>query len=186
MKRARRLTALMATAALLCIAVPLTLTPADATQCPSTNVGGTTIGWIEFDDTRAPLKDVNYPAGGALNPPASAAVAGVSTRHKPLLAKSGTTVVAWHVRYGKGCNGSLNPILKMKSGDSFDVISTSGKRQTFKLSDRAKVKRGKYKPEWFRTTGPRQLSLFTCADPLHGAFHSTTALIAVPVASSSP
>ena len=167
--------------ALVVVAFALVASPAQASRCPSETVGGKTIGWIEFDNVKVPLKSVTYPAGGALDPPASAEVAGVSARHQPLLARQGSTVIAWHVRYGKGCEGALNPLLKKKMGSTFAIVSNEGERQEYRLVDRAKVKRGRYKPEWFRTNGAPQVSLFTCSDLTNGKYRTTTALFAEPI-----
>ena len=167
--------------ALVAVALALGVSPTQAKTCPSDRVGGKTIGWIEFDDVKVPLKSVTYPAGGALDPPASAEVAGVSTRHQPLLARQGSTVIAWHVRYGKGCSGALNPLLNREMGSTFDIVTRNGDRQEYRLVDKEKVKRGRYKPEWFRTNGAPQVSLFTCSDLTDGKFRTTTALFAEPI-----
>jgi hypothetical protein len=167
-------------AVLLAIGMPFA-SPAIAENCPGPSVGGKTIGWVEFDDIQVPLKRFTYPAGGVLDPPGSAAVAGVSARHRPLLSDTGTTVLAWHLRYGQGCNGALNPILKKRVGEKFDIVTLNGNRQTFSIVERADVARGQYLPEWFRTNGPRQVSLFTCSKLRNGRFVNTQALFAVPV-----
>ena len=159
----------------------LTVPVAQASECPSTNVGGKAIGWIEFANSRVPIKQFDYPAGGELDPPASAAVVGASSLHRPLLSKKGTTVLAWHVRYGAGCKGALNPLLKRPIGATFDIVTASGSRQTFKLVDKTTVKRGNYKPEWFRVNGPAQVAMFTCSDLRNGKFNKTSALFAEPV-----
>ncbi len=155
---------------------------AHAASCPPSTVGGKTIGWIEFDDVRVPLKKVNAPAGGELDPPATARAAGVTRQHQPLLARGGTTVIAWHVRYGKGCDGTLNPLLDKPRGSTFDIVTAAGMRETYALRSRTTVPRGAYRPEWFRSNGSPQVALFTCADPRGGKYQKTTALFAEPVA----
>lgn len=152
-----------------------------ASKCFGTDVGGKTIGWIEFDNLRVPLKQFSYPAGGKLDPPASAAVVGVSSRHQPLLAQTGTTVLAWHVRYGQGCSGALNPLLKKSIGSKFEIVAADGTRQAYELVERKSVTRGKYQPEWFRTNGPAQVSLFTCSNLRNGEFENTSVFLAEPV-----
>lgn len=154
---------------------------AHATNCPPSTVGGKTIGWVEFDDVRVPIKKTDYPAGGELDPPASNKVAGMSTRHQGLLSNVGSTVIAWHVRYGKGCNGTLNPILKKSEGDTFDIVTASGDRRTYELVDRETVKRGNYRNDWFRLHGDPQVTLFTCSDLRNGKFERTRVLVGVPV-----
>jgi hypothetical protein len=155
--------------------------PVSAAPCPSPAVGGKAIGWIEFDGIKVPLKRVNAPAGGELVPPATAQAAGVTRQHQPLLASEGTTVIAWHVRYGSGCNGSLNPLLTMPKGSTFDIVTTKGDRQTYALTSKVTIPRGKYRPEWFRSSGDPQVALFTCADPQGEIYQKTTALFAEPI-----
>lgn len=154
---------------------------AQAAKCPPATVGGKTIGWVEFDDVRVPIKKTDYPAGGELDPPASNKVAGMSTRHQGLLSDIGSTVIAWHVRYGKGCNGALNPILKKSEGDTFDIVTSSGERRTYELVDRETVKRGDYRNNWFRLHGDPQVTLFTCSDLRNGKYERTRVLVGVPV-----
>jgi len=154
---------------------------AEAAKCPPASVGGKTIGWVEFDDVRVPIKKTDYPAGGELDPPASNKVAGMSTRHQDLLSEVGSTVIAWHVRYGKGCKGTLNPILKKSAGDTFDIVTRSGERRTYELVDRANVKRGNYQQEWFRLNGDPQVTLFTCSDLREGTYQRTRVLVGTPV-----
>jgi hypothetical protein len=154
---------------------------AQAAPCPSEKVGGAPVGWIEFDGKRVPLKNLNYPAGGALDPPPSAQIGGVSTRHQPLLSSGGTTVIAWHYRFGPGCFGSMNPLVTKRVGSTFDIVSATGKKQTYKIVDRTTVPRGQYQPQWFSTSGAPRLSMFTCSDLRNGEFRKTSAIFAEPV-----
>lgn len=156
--------------------------PAQARECPPASAGGgRTIGWIKFDDVRVPLKEVSYPAGGVLDPPPTNRAAGLSARHRGLLATQGTSVITWHVRFGPGCKGTLNPILRRPVGSRFDIVTAGGVRRTYQLVDRKVVRRGRYQPAWFRTLGPRQVALFTCSDLRNGVYRRTTALFAEPV-----
>lgn len=155
--------------------------PVLASPCPPSAIGGKPIGWIEFDGIKVPLKPVNAPAGGELDPPATAKAAGVTRQHQPLLATEGTTVIAWHVRFGSGCTGSLNPLLAKSKGSTFDIVTARGERQTYTLTDKVTVPRSKYRPEWFRSNGSPQVALFTCADPQGGKYQKTTALFAEPI-----
>lgn len=154
---------------------------AEAARCPSEAVGGSPIGWVEFDGKKVPIKPVTYPAGGTLAPPNSAKVAGLSKRHRPLLAGQGTTVLAWHVRYGQGCYGALNDLLSKPLGSTFTVTKRGGGSRVYQITDRKAVVKGRYRPEWFRIQGSPQLSMFTCSDLRNGKFRKTTALFAVPV-----
>lgn len=173
---------LAAIAALALLAAGFVYAPsAQAAACPSEAVGGSPVGWVEFDGKQVPIKPVTYPAGGTLAPPKSAKVAGVSKRHQPLLSKQGTTVLTWHVRYGQGCNGSLNALLDKPVGSTFTIKKRGGGTQVYQITDQTEVLKGRYQPEWFRTQGSPQLSMFTCSDLRNGKFRKTTALFAVPV-----
>lgn len=171
---------LLAVSLVLC-AVPLALpAQAQAARCPSANVGGRTIGWVELDGDRTPIKSVSYPAGGVLDPPASNQVAGLSARHRSLLATAGTSVLTWHVRYGEGCPGSLNPIMAKPVGSDFSLVDASGRSIRYVISEKVTVPKGDYDPSWFRTNGPRQVTLFTCTDFKRGEYRKTMAIIATP------
>ena len=175
-----------ALAALALLAASLVYAPvAEAGRCPSEAVGGSPVGWVEFDGKKVPIKPVTYPAGGTLAPPKSAKVAGVSRRHRPLLSKQGTTVLTWHVRYGQGCFGSLNALLNKPVGSTFTVTKRGGGSQVYEITDQTTVVKGRYQPEWFRTQGSPQLSMFTCSDLRNGKFRKTTALFAVPISQAS-
>lgn len=90
-------------------------------------------------------------------------------------------MITWHVRFGPGCKGTLNPILRRPVGSRFDIVTAGGVRRTYQLVDRQVVRRGRYQPAWFRTLGPRQVALFTCSDLRNGVYRRTTALFAEPV-----
>lgn len=152
-----------------------------AAHCPDTSVGGKTIGWVKVDGQATPIKEINYPRGGELNPPDSAVVAGISQRHRSLMAQEGTTVLTWHVRFGTGCDGSLNKLLKKPMGYQFRIEKLNGETEAYQLVDRATVPKGKYRASWFRKQGSPQLALFTCTGWRDGAFRNTTALFAEPV-----
>lgn len=166
-------------------AVVLHAPSAEAKSCPSESIGGSPVGWIQVDDTKVPIKAVSYPAGGDLAPPATNKVAGVSTRHRPLLATQGTTVITWHVRYGEGCYGTLNPLLDKPVGSTFTITKKGGASEEYRITGQKTVMKGRYQPEWFRTQGSPQVSLFTCSDLKQGKFRKTTAIFAVPVEADS-
>lgn len=159
-----------------------TSTPAAADSCPSASAGGQAIATIRLDDGAAvPIKSVSYPRGGVLTPPPSNKVAGLSTRHRPLDAAEGTSVIAWHVRYGPGCDGSLNPLLTRSVGQRFSVVMEDGASVDYEVVSRHVVRKGKYRPSWFRQDGPHRLLLATCSDLSGGVFQRTTVLFAEPV-----
>ena len=174
---------------LTCVSIALAgvtagATASQAASCPSAEVGGRAVGWIDVGEGRVPIKRTTYPVGGQFDPPPSHEVVGLSARHQPLLADHGSTVLAWHVRYGKGCNGALNSILGKPVGSTFSLTSTDGARRTFRITERQSVKRGNYRPEWFRTNGTPQMTLFTCSDLRNGSFQRTRVIVAEPVAAS--
>jgi len=149
--------------------------------CPSPNVGGRTVAWVEVDSTRVPVKRVPFTHGDPLHPPATNQAAGLSLGHAPLSAANGTTVLTWHVRFGPGCYGTLNPILKKPVGTTFTVQPVGRESTTYQIVARHEVRKGRYQASWFRQTGPHQLALFTCADLRGGQFRNTAVIIAEPV-----
>lgn len=175
------MTAAAVSAAVIAAFAVVVPSAAAVAACPPASVAGKPIGWIEFAKGRVPITPVHYPAGGVLNPPPTNLAAGVSTRHQPLLAQQGSTVIAWHVRYGVGCDGALNPIVAAGRGGRFTVVLPNGPRQTYVVTEAHTVSRGKYRPEWFRLNGDPQITMLTCSDLRNGTFTKTSALIAVPI-----
>ncbi len=153
-------------------------------RCPGPEVGGPAIGSIRVAGTRVPITAFTYDRGGVMKPPGSNQVAGVSERHRSLDARFGTTVIAWHVRYGEGCDGTLNVLLDLPVGGTFTVRSDTGTAVTYEVTDRVTVDKGDYPRDWFRLDGPRRLALFTCAGLVDGQFTQTTATFARPVTST--
>jgi hypothetical protein len=168
------------------VAVVLTLMPAFnvvaayAAKCPAASVGGPAVGSINAGGLDIPIKPVSYIPGGTLRPPDTAKAVGVSTLNAPLNAKRGTTVLAWHVRYGKGCFGSLNSLLKLPIGATFTVSAQDSAPRKYRITQRIEVPKGRYQEEWFAPDGPHRLALFTCGDLRYEKFHSTIAVFAVP------
>lgn len=175
---------LVAVSMVALLAVGLPAPAVQAASCPSASVGGPAVGWITVGDARVPIKPVTYPAGGELDPPASALVAGVSKRHRPLLASKGTTVLTWHVRYGKGCDGALNGLMTVPLGTTFSVEKADGRTQEYAVTDRVTVPKGAYRPEWFQLEGDPRLALFTCTGLKNGKYTKTMAIFAEPLASA--
>lgn len=177
----RRTLLVAALSAILATANPVvTAMPAAAESCPSASVGGKTIGSVGVNQRTVPVKSITYPAGGVLTPPPSAMVAGASDRHRPLHAQRGSTVIAWHVRYGKDCPGALNPLLKLRPGETFRVTDERGGQKTYQVTEQIRVPRGEYDPQWFQLGGPRRLTFMTCTDLRRGEFRTTAVVIASP------
>ncbi len=172
--------ATMATAVAL-LAGAVGAAPADARTCPPASVGGPTVATITVKGKTVPIKSVTFPNGGTLYPPATNKAAGISKRNAPLRAKKGTTIITWHVRYGTGCNGALNTVLKMPIGSTFTTQEVGGPVRTFKITKRFVVPKTGLKSSWFRKNGPHRLVLLTCADLVSGVFRKTEAVIAAPV-----
>ena len=156
--------------------------PASAASCRPASVGGRSVGTIKVGRTVVPIKPVSFPPGGVLEPPPSNRVAGISRQHAGLQAQRGTTVLTWHVLFGKGCRGSLNRLLAMPIGSTFTVKPSKGRAQAYRIVKRLRVPKGRYRVEWFRQDGPHRLALFTCAGLRDGVFHDTVAVFAKPVA----
>jgi hypothetical protein len=155
--------------------------PAHAAKCPPASVGGASIGSITAGGETVPIKPVTYKPGGTLRPPDTAKAVGLSTINAPLDATEGTTVMAWHVRFGKGCPGTLNTLLELPIGSKFTVSVHGSTAREYRITERFEVPRGKYKRKWFTPVGPHRLALFTCGDLRYEKFHSTIAVFAEPV-----
>lgn len=177
----RRSVGLTAALGLLFLGSAFIVTPAQAASCPPASVGGPAIGAIEVAGTSVPLKFVTYPLGGVLRPPATNQAAGVSTLNAPLDATEGTSVLTWHVRYGPGCPGRLNGLLRLPVGGTFTISSLTTPPTEYRITRRLEVAKGNYRKEWFSPVGKRRVALFTCGDLRYERFHSTIAIFAEPV-----
>ncbi len=176
----RIIAATISTTAVL-LAAGVLAAPADARTCPPASVGGPTVANITVKGKTVPIKSVTFRNGQALNPPATNRAAGISARNAPLRAKKGTTIITWHVRYGVGCNGTLNTVLRMPIGSTFTTQEVGGPVRTFKITKKFVVPKTGLKSSWFRKNGPHRLVLLTCADLVGGVFRKTEAVIAAPV-----
>ena len=180
MRRVRMLAALVALAVVAVLAGVLAVAPGVQAResCPPSSVGGRTVAWISVGDTAVPLKAIPFKRGQVLHPPDTNQAAGVSRGHAPLYARTGTTVITWHVRYGVGCDGTLNPVLDEPVGGTFTVGLVGRPAQLYRITSRHTVLKGAYQAAWFRQQGPHQLALFTCADLRGGEFRRTTVILA--------
>ncbi len=163
------------------LATLVSWTPAHAASCPPSSIGGRTVAVVSVGGKTVPVKNVTFRNGGVLLPPATNQAAGISIRNASLNAKKGATVITWHVRYGPGCNGSLNSLITMPIGSTFTVGAVGKPAKTYQISSRVTVPKGKLQKSWFATTGAHRLVLITCADLRGGHFQKTTAIIATPV-----
>lgn len=183
----KRLLAIAAMALLPGLITGLVMAPsAEAADCPPASVGGTTVAVVTVGGTKVPVKAVTFVDGGALIPPATNRAAGISVRNRPLGAKEGASVIIWHVRFGPGCPGQLNPLTTMPLGSTFTVAKVGRTPVTYEIAAREMVTKGIVKRSWFRNGGLRKLVLITCADLTGGVFRGTTAVIAVPVPAPPP
>ena len=173
-------------AALAILAGALVIAPAAQARpnCPPPSVGGRTVAWIAVGSTKVPVKGIPFRRGQALHPPDTNQAAGLSRGHAPLYSRIGTTVITWHVRYGVGCNGTLNPVLDEPVGGTFKVRPVGKPARVYRITSRHTVKKGDYSAAWFRQLGPHQLALFTCAGLRSGKFRRTTVILAEPVTQS--
>lgn len=153
---------------------------ASAAKCPANNLDGKTIGAIKIGTTSVPVKSVTYPLSGELDPPKSPLFAGLSARHNPLKASTGSSIIVWHIEY-EGCKGKLNPIIKAKVGTKFSVTDEEGNKTSYKITDSLSVPKGEYKAKWFRIDGSRQLIFVTCGGKIvNSHFTRNEIVIAVP------
>jgi hypothetical protein len=187
----RRVLHTVATAAALSVLVTIGVVvpasaPAAAASCPPASVGGPAIAKITAGKARVPVKPVTYRRGGPLNPPATNQAAGLSVRNAKLTAKKGKSVIVWHVRYGAGCNGTLNSVLKMPVGSTFTIARPGKPTLTFQILKRDSVPKNRLKKAWFARTGPHRLVLLTCDDLQGGVFRRTQAVIAKRIPTPPP
>jgi hypothetical protein len=156
---------------------------AHAAACPPASSAKPVFGVIKVGSIEVPLVRMPYAANGILHPPATNQAAGISDAHAPLDAELGTTVIAWHVRYGAHCPGSLNAVLKLPIGGTFAVTDfrSRSEPQVYEIVQKSVTPRGRYPDAWFSQVGPHRLALFTCTDRVGGAFRKTVAIFAAPV-----
>lgn len=154
---------------------------AQASRCPPKSIGGPNVGYIQVDGTKVPLKQVRFEPGGELEPPATNQAAGFSTVNARIGAKSGTTVIAWHVRYGRGCPGTLNDLLSMPIGTTFQIAGRDTAPIELAITERYTVRKGRYRTSWFRPHGPYRVALFTCGGLRNNTFTRNVVVIAEPV-----
>jgi CshA-type fibril repeat protein len=149
-------------------------------RCPDASVGGRAVATITVSGITVPIKAVSLSSTGVLEPPASNAVAAVSTDHAGLNAKQGTSVLTWHARYGVGCPGSLNSLLTLPEGSTFSI--RNGTTTTdYEITRQETVAKGDHRASWFGQGGPHRLVLLTCNGLRDGKFTQTTAIFARPV-----
>lgn len=184
MKRVVTLTIMALLATLLATLVGSA--PAEARSCPPSSVGGKTVAVMKVRGKTVPVKRVTFRNGGALLPPATNQAAGISVRNARLNAKRGSTVITWHVRYGVGCNGTLNALITMPIGSTFTVGAVGKTPKTYQISKRVSVPKGRLKRAWFRSTGRHRLVMLTCDDYAGGVFRRTMAIIAKPIPTPPP
>jgi hypothetical protein len=154
---------------------------ANADPCPSDRVGRGFGGYVQAAGARVPIRMVRPDAQGALSPPDSHRVAGLSTAHAQLDAAEGTSVLTWHRRFGSGCWGSLNGLVDAPMGTVITIDIPGAEPRQFRLSQRATVPRDRIRRAWTRAYGPHRLLLVTCTDFRDGAFQRTVAMLAEPV-----
>lgn len=151
-----------------------------AKACPPATVGGKSVGKIVVGSVTVPIKKVRMAKDGSLDSVATNKVASVVTEWQPLHAKSGTTVLLWHSRFGSGCDGTLNLLMAKSVGDTFAVVDAKGVRRTYEIAAVNTVPKGRYWDDWFRWDGPRQLTLVTCTGLVDGVFTQNLVITAVP------
>ena len=154
--------------------------PAEARTCPPASVGGPAVAVMVVGNKTVPVKRITFRNGGALDPPHTNQAAGISARNASLGARRGATVITWHVRYGEGCNGTLNALTTMPLGSTFTIAAVGKAAKTYQISSRVTVPKGVLKRSWFSHTGRHRLVLITCNDLRGGVFHRTMAIIATP------
>lgn len=148
--------------------------------CPPASVGGPAVGRISVAGVTVPIKMVSMTVDGALEAAGSNVIASVVSDYQGLDAKRGTTVLLWHSRYGLGCDGALNVFFARRVGTAFTVMNARGVPRRYVIRATATVLKGDYKAAWFRTDGPRQLTLVTCTGLVNDVFTQNYVITAVP------
>lgn len=157
------------------------LSPASAAKCPPTNIDGKTIGNLLMGKSKVEIKRVDYPKSGALDPPKSPQFAGLSIRHQPLSAIQGSSIIVWHVSF-HGCKGRLNMLSKAPLNTKFFIVDEKGIKSQYEVIKNFRTPKGKYKADWFRLNGSRQLVFVTCTGKVvNGSYTQNQVLIAVPI-----
>ncbi len=182
----KRVVVVAAAALAVAFASVITAAPAQARACPPASIGGATVAVIKVAGRAVPIKSITFRNGGVLHPPATNQAAGISARNAPLGARRGSTVITWHVRYGKGCPGTLNSLTTLPIGSTFTVGKVGKTPKTYRIASRETVAQGVLKRSWFRHTGRHRLVLITCADLRGGDFRRTMTIIATPVPAGTP
>jgi hypothetical protein len=160
--------------------------PADARTCPPSSVGGPTFAVIKIKGKKVPVKRITFYRGGPLDPPHTNQAAGISVRNASLTARRGVTVITWHVRWGPGCDGTLNAVTTMPLGSTFTIGKVGVTPRTYKITSRTTYPKGTIKRSWFSTTGRHRMVLLTCADLTGGVFKKTMAIFATPIPTPVP
>lgn len=169
-------------ACLLLATLPATAAaPQAAKACPPASVGGKAVGKIVVGPVTVAIKRVHQGADGSFDSVPTNKVASVVAEWQPLTAKSGTTVLLWHSRFGVGCDGALNVLFDKKIGDTFVVIDGNGVRRSYEIAAINTVAKGKYWDSWFQWDGARQLTLVTCTGLINGKFTQNFVITALPV-----
>lgn len=153
----------------------------ERTNCPPSSIGGPAVAHIDFQGVRTPLKEISRSIDGALAPPATNSAAGIDQDAVPLSAAQGTAVIAWHVRFGPGCRGSLNPLSIAPLGARFSITRRGGVPVEYVITGRDAAPSDHLPQRWFRLRGEFRVGLFTCGDLQAGRFRSTVATFAEPV-----
>lgn len=152
-----------------------------AAACKPVTPKGQRIGTINVGNAKVPIIPFTYPAGGVMEPQKTTEALFMSLRHMPLSSSIGTSVLAWHVNFND-CWSDLNTLIGDEQvGFRFKITDETGVTKTYKISQIATVKKGKYKKSWFSVVGPRQLALFTCSGSFKdGHYVDNKVIIAVP------
>lgn len=149
--------------------------------CKLASPGAKQLGSIQVGGTTVPLLSKAMHKSGGFTPHNAIGVASVSSSHRGIDAKTGTTFIAWHRTYGSGCNGKLNAILDKRVGDTFALTSSAGKATQFRITAVYTIAKGKFAQRWFRNSGPRQVVLMTCANLIKGKYVGNKVIVGVPL-----
>lgn len=149
---------------------PSQLASAAQKNCDST-AGYKTVGTLQLGKIKLPVVPFTYPKGGIMDPPATTAVAAISTRHASINSISGSQIILWHRDYN-GCIGKLNTLVGKSVGKTFTITDPKRKTISYTIRKTFTVNVGEYKKEWFLLNGLPQVVLVTCTGKFVNGHHT--------------
>lgn len=102
---------------------------------------------------------------GSLDLPANPAVIGWDRSSAGITSEQGSSLLVGHVRSGRQ-EGALLPLASAAAGDRVYVTDSYGQLTAWVVTALETVRAGRLDPTIFEATGPRRLTIVTCAGPV--------------------